>query len=154
MNQINKFDKAAALARLPELKGADLVDLHNELVQLTGNGREVARFSDAATARKRIARLMTFLPEGAATSQQVPAPARRTNAGPAISASWQRMEVRDARVTRHKVSVDGVEFRSVRAAFAALGLPMGRHIPFRARLKAAGTVRDEAGRQWVLGEEV
>lgn len=45
----------------------------------------------------------------------------------------------------HKVMVEGVAYRSTRAAFEALKLPMGRHIPFRMKLKAAGKLDFENG---------
>lgn len=55
-----------------------------------------------------------------------------------VAASWTNPEVKAARSTRHAVAVDGVEYRSVREAFAALGLPMSKHIKFRGELKKAG----------------
>jgi hypothetical protein len=45
----------------------------------------------------------------------------------------------------HKVMVDGVAYRSTKAAFEALKLPLGRHIPFRMKLKAAGKLAFEDG---------
>lgn len=56
----------------------------------------------------------------------------------AIAASWADPEVKAARVTRHSVNVNGVEYRSVREAFKALGLPDSKHIKFRMDLKATG----------------
>ena len=41
-----------------------------------------------------------------------------------------------AKYRQHKVIVDGKQYRSVAAAFAALGLPLHKHQPFRAKLKA------------------
>lgn len=55
-----------------------------------------------------------------------------------VAASWTNPEVKAARSTRHAVAVEGVEYRSVREAFAALGLPMNKHIKFRGELKKAG----------------
>lgn len=65
-----------------------------------------------------------------------------------ISDSWKREDVAEARKTRHGVHVlyvdcNGEEhhedYRSVKQAFEALGLPLGRHIKFRKELKAEGT---------------
>lgn len=57
----------------------------------------------------------------------------------AISATWGNPEVAAARAMRHKVVVEGRgEFRSVKAAFIALGLPVSKHIPFRMKLKEKG----------------
>jgi hypothetical protein len=46
---------------------------------------------------------------------------------------------------QHKVMVDGVAYRSTKAAFEALKLPLGRHIQFRMKLKAAGKLAFENG---------
>lgn len=40
--------------------------------------------------------------------------------------------------TKHKVTANGVEYGSTTKAFEALKLPLGRHIKFRMKLKAAG----------------
>jgi len=55
-----------------------------------------------------------------------------------IAASWTDKNVAASRSQRDHVEVAGVEYRSVAAAFLALNLPMGKHIKFRADLKAAG----------------
>lgn len=75
--------------------------------------------------------------------------ATNPSAAAAISASWADATVYAARITRHAVVVDGVTFKSVRAAFAALGLPMGRHISFRGLLKAEGEI-NAFGKQWAI----
>lgn len=76
----------------------------------------------------------------------------RRNAGAGARAfggaeSWADPAVRAARLTRHQVRVDGVLYRSVAAAFEALGLPMSKHIAFRGQLKAAGKLAG-FGREW------
>lgn len=53
----------------------------------------------------------------------------------AIAESWNDPVVTAKRTTRNKVTVNGTEFKSVRDAFAACGLPMGKHIKFRMSLK-------------------
>jgi hypothetical protein len=55
-----------------------------------------------------------------------------------IKASWEDPAVAAKRAERDHVEVDGVQYRSVAAAFKALGLPMGKHITFRIALKAEG----------------
>jgi hypothetical protein len=45
--------------------------------------------------------------------------------------------------TKHKVTADGVEYGSTTKAFEALKLPLGRHIKFRMKLKAAGKLAFE-----------
>jgi hypothetical protein len=56
----------------------------------------------------------------------------------AISKSWKDKDVAAARVTRNQVRVGRKVYSSTRAAFTELGLPAGRCIAFRGRLKAAG----------------
>lgn len=56
----------------------------------------------------------------------------------AVSASWEDPAVKEARSTKNKVKVAGVEYRSVKSAFEALKLPLEKHIGFRAELKASG----------------
>lgn len=73
----------------------------------------------------------------------------------AIAASWCREDVRIARSQRNGVKVTGGElvgehtFRSVKAAFEQLNLPLSKHINFRGRLKAAGTL-EEFGHHWEI----
>lgn len=66
-----------------------------------------------------------------------------------IAASWADPAVRAARVQRSAVTVDGTQHRSVCAAFEALGLPMSKHIAFRAELKAAGAL-EAFGKKWAV----
>lgn len=65
---------------------------------------------------------------------------RKSNAA-AIAKSWRNPDVYNARLTRNGVVVEvngkKGEFKSVRAAFAELGLPDSKHIRFRMKLKAA-----------------
>jgi hypothetical protein len=78
----------------------------------------------------------TFCPDG--TAPQAPAPASADRSA-AIAATWADPAVAAARAQRSKVFVEGRgEYRSVKAAFIALGLPVSKHIPFRMKLKANG----------------
>lgn len=65
---------------------------------------------------------------------------RKSNAA-AIAQSWQDPAVYNARLKRDGVAVTAngktSEFKSVRAAFAALNLPDSKHIRFRMKLKEA-----------------
>jgi hypothetical protein len=56
----------------------------------------------------------------------------------AVQATWDDPKVRKARATHHKVKVANTIYRSVIDAFKQLGLPMGRAIGFRLKLKAEG----------------
>ena len=61
----------------------------------------------------------------------------------AIANSWRDPATAAARAERTRVSVNGVVYRSVRAAFVELGLRLTKHIKFRGELKAAGILRFE-----------
>lgn len=66
-----------------------------------------------------------------------------------VAASWLDEDVKRKRSTRHNVRVDGIDYRSVRSAFIALGLPLNFHIQFRMALKEAGKLHYE-GMDWEL----
>ena len=57
----------------------------------------------------------------------------------AVAATWTNPAVKASRSVRNHVQVNGVEYRSVAAAFKELDLPMSRHVPLRQKLKAADT---------------
>lgn len=83
----------------------------------------------------------TFRPDGSVPKAAAPANADRSAA---IAASWADPEVAAARAQRSKVFVEGRgEFRSTKAAFVALGLPVSKVIPFRMKLKASGAAHYE-----------
>ena len=69
------------------------------------------------------------------------APKASAHRSAAIAASWADKDVAARRAARHHVVVEGKgEFKSVREAFAQLGLPISKHIRFRMALKAAGAL--------------
>jgi hypothetical protein len=57
--------------------------------------------------------------------------------------SWEDRDVAVKRAQRHKVRVNGEEYRSVRSAFVALNLPINGHQTFRKLLKEKGTMKFE-----------
>lgn len=59
----------------------------------------------------------------------------------AVASTWQNPKVRAARRQRTRVRVKGEEYRSTKAAFAALNLPENECNKFRLKLKAAATGR-------------
>lgn len=75
-----------------------------------------------------------------------PAP---TGRAASAAASWADPDVRAARTTRNGCRVGRQSYPSVRAAFEALGLPLAKHIRFRAELKAKGRATFE-GRRFTL----
>lgn len=84
----------------------------------------------------------------AASMAKAPKPAKdkkvsNSNLSSAIANSWHDPATAAARAERTHVSVNGVVYRSVRAAFVELGLRLTKHIKFRGELKAAGILRFE-----------
>lgn len=66
-----------------------------------------------------------------------------------IAESWKNPEVAAKRAKKQSVIVDGTEYRSVRAAFIELELPLKEHISFRMILKANKTASDY-GHDWKI----
>jgi len=90
-------------------KMAELVTYYN-----ANSGKPaIKKFADRKTAERRVAALVP-----AADKSKKPSKAKGT--------------------MKSKVIVDGIEYRSVKQAFEKLKLPLGRHIGFRMKLKAAG----------------
>lgn len=74
------------------------------------------------------------------TGEIYKAPAKSDTRSKAIAATWENDQIAAARSARDNVAVDGHgTFRSVAAAFKALGLPMSKHIKFRIEVKSNGT---------------
>lgn len=66
-----------------------------------------------------------------------------------VAESWKNPEVAAKRAQRNAVEVDGVQYRSVRAAYLALELPLKEHIQFRMLLKENGQL-ENYGRVWKI----
>lgn len=72
-----------------------------------------------------------------------------------VAASWEDPAVHAARTTRNHVIVshggESATFRSVRAAFEELELPMEKHIKFRTKMKKVGRMPfDWAGVEYIF----
>jgi len=81
-----------------------------------------------------------------ATGKIYNAPKSSASRSEGIRESWNDAKVAEARATRHHVAVEGKgAFKSVRAAFMELGLPLNSHIKFRMELKAKGALEIVAG---------
>lgn len=104
----------------------------------------IKKFADRKTAERRCAALIKQLADRKAAERRSDKPSR--------AASWADPVVRAKRCKRHFVRVDGVEYNSVRAAFVALGLPLGQHIAFRMELKATGHLNGYR-RSWEIFEK-
>jgi hypothetical protein len=77
---------------------------------------------------------------------------RAATNGAGVSASWQVAEVRAARIARVHLTANGVAYRSVAKAFAALHLPTSQIQKFRLALKAAGAL-EFAGHKFATTEK-
>lgn len=109
-----------------EPKMADLVSEYNELVP----DSPVKKFSSIEVGKERL---------------------KKARAQAGAARSWKDDAVRAARKVRHAVIVGKHEYRSVKQAFEALGLPLAKHVSFRKRLKAAGKLT-EFGHTWKTKE--
>lgn len=101
---------------------------------------------DAMTDEEYEAFVKSGLNDSANCVVQNGTPSHRRSNSEGIAKSWDKKEVSQKRLTRNAVMVEGVgEFKSVRVAFAALGLPDSKHIRFRMKLKEAGRLNFEFG---------
>lgn len=101
---------------------------------------------DAMTDEEYEAFVKSGLNDSANCVVQNGTPSHRRSNREGIAKSWDNKEVAQKRLTRNGVMVEGVgEFKSVRVAFAALGLPDSKHIRFRMKLKEAGRLNFEFG---------
>lgn len=101
---------------------------------------------DAMTDEEYEAFVKSGLNDSANCVVQNGTPSHRRSNSEGIAKSWDNKEVAQKRLTRNGVMVEGIgEFKSVRVAFAALGLPDSKHIRFRMKLKEAGRLNFEFG---------
>lgn len=119
-------------------------------------GKSIKKFSSRAAGEKQCAALLdkddgTKRPANPLSAQveslvkhntsartESAKPASKVSRSKAIAASWSDPATCAARSEKHHVMVGAVEYRSVKDAFEKLGLPLGKHIKFRAELKAKG----------------
>ena len=144
---------------IKEAKTAELVAFYNENIDelptnIRGSRKPVAKFADRKTAERRVTNLVADLKELDAESAAPVKPDDKpatpsTTRSAAIMKSWTNKKTAAKRSQRSHVEVDGVEYRSVRAAFIALGLDLSIHIQFRMLLKEQGKMKDE-GRTWKI----
>lgn len=97
----------------------DLAAEFNNLLKYTNDPKfkSVKRFASRAAAEKRIAALQAHI------QSLTPKKAVSEN------------KTTDPRYIRNAVEVDGIRYKSVKAAFVALGLPLEKHQRFRKQLK-------------------
>ena len=119
------------------IRTQDMIAEYNKLT-----GKSITRFSSRAQGERQLAKARIVAAERKQFFQEKLMEAQTKNEArsAAVAASWSNEEVRNARSQRNGVLVDGKHsYRSVRAAFKDLGLPLGSHIKFRMLLKSEGT---------------
>lgn len=127
--QPKKKEPAVPVFDVKTAATSELIAKYNEL----NPDKPVKKFADRATAEKRVAAALQAL----AKLAPAPAPAAKApRSAPAPAA--QKPDRSDERYVRNNVSVGGVVYKSVADAFKKIGLPMSRHIPFRAKVKTEG----------------
>lgn len=120
-------------ADLEKMTAAELIALHNANV---AEDKQVKKFADKTVAvRRTLQALARVNVEKAEKKAAKPAAVDRSAA---IAASWTDPHTRELRAARLHVKVGSTNYKSVREAFAALNLPMSRHIKFRGLLRDAG----------------
>lgn len=107
---------------------SEIIAEHNKLT-----GKTVKRFSDRKSAERRLADARA---SADAKPKPVQPPADNAKRSESIAVTWRNKKVAAARSKRDGVTVGGKQYRSVPAAFLALGLPMCKMIKFRLELKA------------------
>lgn len=149
IESLNALDEPSNESPIPDAKPREEVSSDVK----THKARAVVKKSeptqeelDAMTDEEYEAFVKSGLNDSADCVVQNGTPSHRRSNSEGIAKSWDNKEVAQKRLTRNGVMVEGVgEFKSVRAAFAALGLPDSKHIRFRMKLKEAGRLNFEFG---------
>lgn len=110
-------------------------------------GKSIKKFASRAAGEKQLAKARKAMKDGLKASPEVIEKVKKmpkVNVGKrsiaeGVADTWTDPHVAAKRSERHGVIVNGTtQYRSVRAAFLDLGLPMKDHIKFRINLKAKG----------------
>lgn len=149
IESLNALDEPSNESPIPDAKAREEVSSDVK----THKARAVVKKSeptqeelDAMTDEEYEAFVKSGLNDSANCVVQNGTPSHRRSNSEGIAKSWDNKEVAQKRLTRNGVMVEGVgEFKSVRVAFAALGLPDSKHIRFRMKLKEAGRLNFEFG---------
>lgn len=149
IESLNALDEPSNESPIPDAKPRE--EVYSDVK--THKARAVVKKSeptqeelDAMTDEEYEAFVKSGLNDSANCVVQNGTPSHRRSNSEGIAKSWDNKEVAQKRLTRNAVMVEGVgEFKSVRVAFAALGLPDSKHIRFRMKLKEAGRLNFEFG---------
>lgn len=129
------------MKNIADMKTAEILAEYNGLT-----GKNVKKFSSRKAGEKQLTAARAAKPHSngtpAATNGDIQPKNKKRSA--AQRESWNDAKVAKKRAQRDGVHVTGVgDFKSVKAAFIAQRLPLGKHIPFRALLKKEGTANFE-----------
>lgn len=137
----------------PAMKASDITDRSKTSMKAlvafynSKADKPVKKFADRKSAESRCLELVAAK---APAAKKAKAPAAKKapakKAGGASRDGSKRGNKPGTVITRHRVKVNGIEYRSTKQAFEELDLPLGVHIAFRMELK-------EAGRKVFAGED-
>lgn len=149
IESLNALDEPSNESPIPDAKSREEVssDVKTHKARAVVKKAEPTQEElDAMTDEEYEAFVKSGLNDSANCVVQNGTPSHRRSNSEGIAKSWDNKEVAQKRLTRNAVMVEGVgEFKSVRVAFAALGLPDSKHIRFRMKLKEAGRLNFEFG---------
>lgn len=149
IESLNALDEPSNESPIPDAKPSEEVssDVKTHKARAVVKKAEPTQEElDAMTDEEYEAFVKSGLNDSANCVVQNGTPSHRRSNSEGIAKSWDNKEVAQKRLTRNGVMVEGVgEFKSVRVAFAALGLPDSKHIRFRMKLKEAGRLNFEFG---------
>ncbi|UYE90836.1 hypothetical protein F13_0023 [Escherichia phage F13] len=149
IESLNALDEPSNESPIPEAKSREEVssDVKTHKARAVVKKAEPTQEElDAMTDEEYEAFVKSGLNDSANCVVQNGTPSHRRSNSEGIAKSWDNKEVAQKRLTRNGVMVEGVgEFKSVRVAFAVLGLPDSKHIRFRMKLKEAGRLNFEFG---------
>ncbi|MEY6739526.1 hypothetical protein AB9B63_15890 [Escherichia coli] len=149
IESLNALDEPSSESPIPDAKSREEVssDVKTHKARAVVKKAEPTQEElDAMSDEEYEAFVKSGLNDSANCVVQNGTPSHRRSNSEGIAKSWCNKEVAQKRLTRNGVMVEGVgEFKSVRVAFAALGLPDSKHIRFRMKLKEAGRLNFEFG---------
>lgn len=125
---------AAKLGAQPTSELLTFFNAHAERFEM----KPVKKFADRATAEKRSLELARKIQDAASAPPKAKEKKEPGDISAAVAETWKDPEVAATRSARHSVKVKGEVYKSVRAAFDALGLDLAKHVAFRGKLVKEG----------------
>jgi len=102
-------------------------------------GKSIKKFASREAGIRQLRKARETFEPPKKTKKTPKSPDQKRSIAEGVADTWTDPHVAAKRSERHGVIVNGTaQYRSVRAAFLDLGLPMKDHIKFRIKLKACG----------------